>query len=94
MKSLKFLPLIPMVSNCSMFVHPNTILQLFLQGNFHVSNDTKLVLGKNGLTNISQPASNLRGTNIQPKPTSGSPVVIKLLPHGSSIPKQNLSGTF
>lgn len=72
--------------------HYNLIM---LIGNFHLPNEAKVMLApKNGVTNISPPTHlPNRGTNIQPKPISNSPVVIKVVSHGSTNGKQNISGT-
>jgi hypothetical protein len=53
-----------------------------------------VVLTKNSVSNISPTVhlSSQLGTNIQPKPLSGNPMVIKLVSNSSAIGKQNISG--
>jgi hypothetical protein len=53
------------------------------------------VLAKNSVPSVSPTIhlSHQIGTNIQPKPLSGNPVVIKVVSNSSAIGKQNISGT-
>ena len=66
-----------------------------IAGSIRLPNDARVMLApKSASTNIPTPTplSN-RGMNIQPKPVSTNPVVIKVVPHGATNGKPNISGS-
>lgn len=91
----------PHLSNTSILSHHSNnsdiikVITINADGNFHLPKETKVVLAKNNVTNVSSPSihlSNQLGTNIQPKPLPVNPVVIKVVASGAANGKQNLSG--
>ncbi|XP_046651329.1 cyclic AMP-dependent transcription factor ATF-6 alpha-like isoform X2 [Daphnia pulicaria] len=90
----------PIQSKSSLLSHHSNntdiikVITIDPDGNFHLPNEAKVVLTKNSVSNISPTVhlSNQLGSNIQPKPLSGNPMVIKLVSNSSAIGKQNISG--